>query len=160
MGATVTLWLAQGLLQPQEDLGQRLGSMIVSIWSRCFWTFPCDPKTFLKVHFPVDHPFLESLSSWYHLELIQSGLEDLDCQSFTADLELKLIKCQQVTAAALLPTSLQQPPPPIGGGHFRNLRRETVYSPASSAAFCPVSPCIKCFGSFRFFLPLGTKKEG
>lgn len=111
MGATVTLWLAQGFLQPQEDLGQRLGSMIVSIWSRCFWTFSCDPKTFLKVRFPVDHPFLESSSSWYHLELIQSGLEDLDCQSFTADLELKLIKCQQVTAAALLPTSLQQPPP-------------------------------------------------
>lgn len=105
----MTLWLAQGLLQPQEDLGQRLGSMIVSIWSRCFWTFPCHPKTFLKVRFPADHPFRESSS--YHLELIQSGLEDLDCQSFTADLELKLIKCQQVTAAALLPTSLQQPPP-------------------------------------------------
>lgn len=78
MGTTLTLRLVQRLLQAQEDLDQRrLGSMIVSIWSHCFWTISCEPKTLLKVHFTVDHiPFLESLTSRYHLELIQSGPEE------------------------------------------------------------------------------------
>ena len=78
MGTTLTLRLVQGLLQAQEDLDQRiLGSTIISIWSHCFWTFSGDAKTLLKVHFPVDHiPSLESLTSRYHLELIQSGLEE------------------------------------------------------------------------------------
>lgn len=78
MGTTLTLQLVQGLLQAQEDLDQRrLGSMMASIWSHCFWTFFCDPKALSKVHFSVHHiPFLESLTSRYHIELIQSGLEE------------------------------------------------------------------------------------